>query len=193
MNQIGRTSLAVGAMALSLAATGVARAQETSGGAGGMAGTAPAANVTQAMLNNAAGDSKNFLQTNGNYAQTRFHPADQINTANVKKLHAAWIFQTDILESMETSPIVVNGVMYVTTSFNHVYALNAQDRRAALALQAQDGPDHDLLLRPQQSRRRGLRRQGLSRHARRQARRARRQDRQGGVVAADVADPDARL
>ena len=86
MSRIGRTSLAVGAMALSLAATGVARAQETSGGAGGMAGTAPAANVTQAMLNNAAGDSKNFLATNGNYAQTRFHPADQITTANIKKL-----------------------------------------------------------------------------------------------------------
>ena len=29
-------------------------------------------------------------------------------------------------ESLETSPIVVNGVMYVTTSFDHVYALNAQ-------------------------------------------------------------------
>ena len=126
MSQIGRTSLAVGAMALSLAATGVARAQETSGGAGGMAGTAPAANVTQAMLNNAAGDSKNFLATNGNYAQTRFHPADQITTANVKKLKVAWIFQTDIREFMETSPIIVNGVMYVTTSFDHLYALNAQ-------------------------------------------------------------------
>ena len=126
MSQIGRTSLAVGAMALSLAATGVARAQETSGGAGGMAGTAPAANVTQAMLNNAAGDSKNFLATNGNYAQTRFHPADQITTANIKKLKVAWIFQTDIRESMETSPIIVNGVMYVTTSFDHLYALNAQ-------------------------------------------------------------------
>jgi alcohol dehydrogenase (cytochrome c) len=125
MSQIGRTSLAVGAMALSLAATGVARAQETSGGAGGMAGTAPAANVTQAMLNNAAGDSKNFLATNGNYAQTRFHPADQIATANIKKLKVAWIFQTDIRESMETSPIIVNGVMYVTTSFDHLYALNA--------------------------------------------------------------------
>jgi alcohol dehydrogenase (cytochrome c) len=126
MSQIGRTSLAVGAMALSLAATGVARAQETSGGAGGMAGTAPAANVTQAMLNNAAGDSKNFLATNGNYAQTRFYPADQITTANIKKLKVAWIFQTDIRESMETSPIIVNGVMYVTTSFDHLYALNAQ-------------------------------------------------------------------
>jgi alcohol dehydrogenase (cytochrome c) len=126
MNQIGRTSLAVGAMALSLAAAGIVRAQETSGGAGGAAGTAPAANVTQAMLNNAASDNKNFLATNGNYGQTRFYPADQITTANVKKLKVAWIFQTDVRDTMETSPIIVNGVMYVTTAFDHLYALNAQ-------------------------------------------------------------------
>ena len=41
-------------------------------------------------------------------------------------LRPAWIFQTDVKESMETSPIVVNGIMYVTTSFSQVYALNAQ-------------------------------------------------------------------
>jgi PQQ-dependent dehydrogenase (methanol/ethanol family) len=126
MNQIGRTSLAVGAMALSLAVAGGARAQETGGGAGGMAGTAPTANVTQAMLNNAASDNKNFLATNGNYGQTRFYPADQITTANVKKLKVAWIFQTDVRDTMETSPIIVNGVMFVTTAFDHLYALNAQ-------------------------------------------------------------------
>jgi PQQ-dependent dehydrogenase (methanol/ethanol family) len=105
----------------------VAMAQETGGSVGAGNAKAPAApNVTQAMLNNAAKDSKNFLATNGNYDQTRFHPADKITTKNVKELHVAWIFQTDIRESMETSPIVVDGVMYVTTSFDHVYALNAQ-------------------------------------------------------------------
>ncbi|HSM42512.1 MAG TPA: PQQ-binding-like beta-propeller repeat protein, partial [Afifellaceae bacterium] len=45
---------------------------------------------------------------------------------NVSKLRPAWIFQTDIVETMETTPIVINGVMYVTTAFNHVYALNAR-------------------------------------------------------------------
>ena len=55
-----------------------------------------------------------------------FYPASEINRSNVKKLHVAWIFQTDVRKSTETSPIVVNGVMYVTTSFDHVYALNAQ-------------------------------------------------------------------
>ena len=125
MKRIGTTILLAGAMALPLGL--VAMAQETGGSVGAGNAKAPAApNVTQAMLNNAAKDSKNFLATNGNYDQTRFHPADKITTKNVKELHVAWIFQTDIRESMETSPIVVDGVMYVTTSFDHVYALNAQ-------------------------------------------------------------------
>ncbi len=90
------------------------------------ANDAPATPVTQDQLNAAAGDESNFLQTNGNYDQTRYFPGKQINTSNVGKLHPAWIFQTEVKESMETTPIVVNGVMYVTTSFDHVYALNAK-------------------------------------------------------------------
>jgi len=126
MNRIGTTTLLLaGAMALPLAA--FAAGQETGGSGAASNASAPATpNVSQSMLNNAAKDSKNFLATNGNYDQTRFHPADQISTRNVKNLHVAWIFQTDVRESMETSPIVVDGVMYVTTSFDHLYALNAK-------------------------------------------------------------------
>src|SRR5215471_3261839 len=61
--------------------------------------------VTQDQLNGAEKNATNFLLTNVNYAQTRFHPAKQINRDNVKKLHVAWIFQTDVKESLETSPI----------------------------------------------------------------------------------------
>ncbi len=82
--------------------------------------------VTQDLLNAAANDSKNFLHTNGDYHQLRYYPANQINKSNVAKLRPAWIFQTEVKESLETSPIVVNGVMYVTTSYSHVYALNAK-------------------------------------------------------------------
>src|ERR1700759_3794855 len=89
-------------------------------------GNAKVAPVTQQQLNAADKNAKDVLLTNGNYAQTRFHPAKQINRDNVKKLHVAWIFQTDVKESLETSPIVVDGVMYVTTSFSHVYALDAK-------------------------------------------------------------------
>ncbi len=82
--------------------------------------------VTQDMLTHAGGDGNNFLLSNGNYAQTRYYPGSQINTQNVRNLRPAWIFQTEVVDSLETSPIVVNGVMYVTTAFNHVYALDAR-------------------------------------------------------------------
>jgi alcohol dehydrogenase (cytochrome c) len=125
MTRTGTTMLLAAAMALPL--TALAAAQETGGGGGAGNAKAPAVtSVSQSMLNNAAKDAKNFLATNGNYDQTRFHPANQITSKNVKGLHVAWLFQTDIKDSLETSPIVVNGVMYVTTSFDHVYALNAQ-------------------------------------------------------------------
>ena len=82
--------------------------------------------VTQDLLNRAGTDGNNFLLTNGDYRQQRYYPNSQINRANVARLRPAWIFQTDLMESIETSPIVVNGVMYVTTSYDHVYALDAR-------------------------------------------------------------------
>jgi alcohol dehydrogenase (cytochrome c) len=82
--------------------------------------------VTQDLLSRAAGDGNNFLHTNGNYTQTRFYPNRQINVSNITKLRPAWIFQTEVKESLETTPIVVNGIMYATTSHNHVYAIDAR-------------------------------------------------------------------
>jgi PQQ-dependent dehydrogenase (methanol/ethanol family) len=96
--------------------------------------------VTQDLLNRAAGDGNNFLHTNGNYQQTRYYPAKQINTANVHKLRPAWIFQTEIVETMETTPIVIDGIMYVTTAFNHVHALDARTGEELWHYRHQMGP-----------------------------------------------------
>jgi alcohol dehydrogenase (cytochrome c) len=85
----------------------------------------PPGAVTQAMLDGAAADSKNWIHANGSYDQHRYYPGNQVNAANVAKLKPAFVFQTAVLESMETAPIVVDGVMYLTTSFNHVYAIDA--------------------------------------------------------------------
>jgi alcohol dehydrogenase (cytochrome c) len=82
--------------------------------------------VTQDLLNRAASDGNNFLHTNGNYHQTRYYPNRQINTSNVHKLRPAWMFQTEVKDSFETSPIIINGIMYFTTAFNHVYAVDAR-------------------------------------------------------------------
>jgi PQQ-dependent dehydrogenase (methanol/ethanol family) len=81
--------------------------------------------VSQDQLNNADRQAKDWLHTNGGYSQTRFHPGTQINVSNVKNLRPEFSFQTEVRESMETAPIVVDGVMFMTTSFNHVYALDA--------------------------------------------------------------------
>jgi alcohol dehydrogenase (cytochrome c) len=109
-----------------------AGAQEIQGQKGRYAGPreiATAPNVTQAQLNGADAQGKDWLHTNGGYAQSRFYPGSQINAGNVRKLRPEFMFQTEVRESMETAPIVVDGVMYMTTSFNHVYALDATTGR----------------------------------------------------------------
>jgi alcohol dehydrogenase (cytochrome c) len=117
----------VGALALSLAGTTLALAgDETENVATTTTREAPVPSVTQDMLSGAATDTKNNLHTNLNYEQTRYYQGKQINKSNVGKLRPAWIFQTEVVESLETTPIVVDGVMYVTTSFNHVYAIDAK-------------------------------------------------------------------
>lgn len=107
---------------------GVAQAEEIQGqkgmGGGGRTIT-KAPQVSQGQLNNAGGQKVNWLHTNGDYGQTRFYPGTQINTGNVRKLRPEFTFQTEVRESMETAPIVVDGIMYMTTSYNHVYALDA--------------------------------------------------------------------
>ena len=123
-----KTEISVfGALVVSLSGTSLAWAgEEKEAAATTKMRDAPVPSVTQEQLSAAAGDTKNFLHTNGNYDQTRYYQGKQINKSNVGKLRPAWIFQTEVKESLETTPIVVDGVMYVTTSFNHVYALDAK-------------------------------------------------------------------
>ncbi|WP_416047963.1 pyrroloquinoline quinone-dependent dehydrogenase [Cupriavidus basilensis] len=117
-------ALAAAAAALIPAAFG---ADEIQGGATtpGAAMTRPLPLVTQAQLDAAGNNANDWVHSNGSYVQTRYYPGSQINTKNVAKLKPAFLFQTAVLESMETAPIVVNGVMFLTTSYNHVYAIDA--------------------------------------------------------------------
>ncbi len=113
--------------AMLAAAAGGACAQSEIQGGAAATGSPVTRNisVSQGRLDGADKDGSNFLHSNGNYAQTRYYNAAQINSGNVAKLRPAFTFQTEVLESMETAPIVVDGVMYITTSYNHVYALDA--------------------------------------------------------------------
>jgi PQQ-dependent dehydrogenase (methanol/ethanol family) len=65
----------------------------------------------------------------GDNGNTRYSTLSQINTGNVKKLSVAWIRSLGSLESQESTPLVINGTMYVTTSTGpkYVFALDARN------------------------------------------------------------------
>jgi alcohol dehydrogenase (cytochrome c) len=65
----------------------------------------------------------------GDLSNTRYAANDQINSDNVQDLNLKWIFQTGIIGSFETTPIVEAGVMYITTPYNHVFAIDAATGR----------------------------------------------------------------
>jgi alcohol dehydrogenase (cytochrome c) len=124
--QIRFRAMRVGAVAVALAFAGYAVAQEIQGGATTKKrDMTKDVSVSQSMLNGAGGNANAWLHPNGSYEQTRYAPSKQITKENVKGLRPAFVFQTQVLESMETAPIVVDGVMFLTTSYNHVHAIDA--------------------------------------------------------------------
>ena len=110
-----------------------------------------------------------------------YSPLDQITPANVGQLRPAWVFSTGVGSGHEAAPVVVNGVMFLSTPEHRVVAIDAEDRRAAVALhQGGRGADHRAA--SDHARHRPLRRQGVLRRQRRRARRARCPHRAAGVV-----------
>lgn len=77
----------------------------------------PHTSVTNDMLLQAQ-QSGDWLMYGGNYWNNRFSPLTTINTTNVKNLVPRWVFQTGTpeLASLETTPVVVNGVIYFTSA-----------------------------------------------------------------------------
>ena len=82
-----------------------------------------AANAQQAA---AMRDSTEWPSFGRDFTNDRFSPLTQINTGTVGALQLAWSYGTGITKGFETSPIVVNDVMYVSTSLGHTIALDAR-------------------------------------------------------------------
>src|SRR2546427_1445040 len=87
-----------------------------SGGPGDPTAAAPHAVVTNDMLLNAAG-SGDWVMYGHNYWNNRYSPLKTINTTNVKSLvpRAVYTHGAERLGSFETTPVVVNGIMYITS------------------------------------------------------------------------------
>ena len=77
-------------------------------------------------ISKAGSQTKNWLSYGGDLGQQRFWPGKQINGENVNRLRIKWIFQTGVVGSFENTQIVENGVMYITTPFDHVFAAGAR-------------------------------------------------------------------
>lgn len=60
------------------------------------------------------------------YAETRFSPLTHISDDNVNKLGLAWSYDLNSSRGIESTPLVVDGVMYVTASWSVVHALDAK-------------------------------------------------------------------
>jgi len=73
--------------------------------------------------------SANWPLHNLDLAGGRFSTLDQVTTANVKSLVPRWLFQHGVIDgvSNQTTPVIVDGVMYVTDSRGSVYAVDAAD------------------------------------------------------------------
>lgn len=115
--KVGRIALALGAAFLALCRSALATNSDLSNRLRSLAtidGTK--------IANPPAAD---WLSNGRDYHEQRFSPLAQINTANVAKLGVAWEFRTFSTRALEASPIVADGVMYITAPWSKVFALDA--------------------------------------------------------------------
>ncbi len=86
-----------------------------------------AAQVPYERIVRAAAEPQNWLTYSGNYLGHRFSPLKQLTPENVSRLKVAWVYQFE-LGRTEVTPIVVDGVMYLTSP-NRVAAVDARTGR----------------------------------------------------------------
>ncbi|MBK7927404.1 MAG: PQQ-dependent dehydrogenase, methanol/ethanol family [Bryobacterales bacterium] len=90
------------------------------------ASAAWAQNVPFSRIVEAHKEPHNWLTYSGNYNGQRHSALDQINVSNVKRLKVAWVHHTGTTESHETTPLVVDGVMFLTEGPNIVKSLDTR-------------------------------------------------------------------
>jgi alcohol dehydrogenase (cytochrome c) len=85
--------------------------------------------VTWERLVNAADEPENWLMYSGTLDSKRFSGLDQIHNRNVSRLELKWAYQIPQLDRAETTPLVVDGVMFITEAPSNVVAVDATTGR----------------------------------------------------------------
>lgn len=81
--------------------------------------------ITQQQLLGANQNPENWMLYGRTYDNQRFSPLSQVNANNVGSMSPVAMIQTGVVGSYEVSPIVDNGIMFITTPWDHVIAYNA--------------------------------------------------------------------
>ena len=87
------------------------------------------AQVTFDRLLNSTKEPQNWLTYSGDYSGRRFSSLDQINTTTVHSLAAKWVYQTGATGKLETTPLVVDGILYATAQDDRAFALDTRTGR----------------------------------------------------------------
>jgi alcohol dehydrogenase (cytochrome c) len=85
--------------------------------------------VTSERLVRAADEPQNWITYSGSYAGHRHSLLTQITPANVRNLELKWILPNQVFGAWQSTPIVVDGIMYVTQRPNDVLAVDAKTGR----------------------------------------------------------------
>jgi alcohol dehydrogenase (cytochrome c) len=87
------------------------------------------AQLTPDRLLNSAKEPQNWLMYSGDYAGRRFSTLDQVNTITAPSLVAKWVYQTAATGKLETTPLVIDGILYATAQDDRAFALDARTGR----------------------------------------------------------------
>jgi alcohol dehydrogenase (cytochrome c) len=90
---------------------------------------AQATGVSAERIRNAAAEPGNWLTYSGNYNGHRHSPLGEITPANVARLKPTWVYQSREAGKLETSPIVIDGVLYLTEKPHIATALDGRTGR----------------------------------------------------------------
>lgn len=94
--------------------------------AGALAATLGAQEITNRDLLAGFSDPTRWLSIYGDYSGQHHSPLTQITPANAANLAPQWTFQTGVIGNFEATPIVLDGVLYVTGALNNAWAVNAR-------------------------------------------------------------------
>ena len=83
-------------------------------------------NINQSRIINADSEPHNWLAHGRDYNEQRFSPLKKINKENISQLELEWSFDMDTTRGLEATPIVDNGVMFVTNAWSTVHAIDAK-------------------------------------------------------------------